>query len=154
MTETIDSPSTDTGFPSPSMPQRVMVRGYRTHQAGAHAVERLVRDVGIPRDRITLIARDPRWEDDRDRLGEMQTGARIGAVLGALYCLVFYLIGIGEDGASALLPVMAAALAGAIGGAAIAAVTRSDRDMTLRIAHYDVLVDEGAAGMAREALTR
>ncbi len=154
MTQTIDRPSTDTGFPSPSMPQRVMVRGYRTHHAGARAIERLVREVGIPRDRVTLIARDPTWDDGRDRLREMQTGARIGAVLGALCGLALYLMGIVEDGASALLPIIAAALAGTIGGAVIAAVTRSDRDMKLRISHYDVLVDEDVAGIAREALTR
>ena len=154
MTQTIDRPSTDAGFPSPPMPQRVMIRGYRTHHAGTQAIEQLVREVGIPRDRITLIARDPTWEDDRDRLGEMQTGARIGALLGALCGLALYLVGVVEDGASVLLPIMAAALAGTIGGAAIAAVTQSDRDMTLRIAHYDVLVDDDVAGIAREALRR
>jgi hypothetical protein len=152
MAQTIDKPSTDTGFPSPPMPQRLMVRGYRTHHAGTQAVERLVREVGIPRDRITLIARDPTWEDDLDRLGDMQTGARVGALLGALCGLALYLIGVVEDSASALLSVMAAALAGTIGGAAIAAVTRSDRAMTLRIDHYDVLVDDDVAGIAREAL--
>ena len=152
MSQTLDTPTTiDSGFPSPRMPQRVMVRAYRTLEGAERAVELLVEDLRIPRDRITVVARNPR-RGDRDLVGTVYFAARVGALLGALCGLSLYLLDI-TQGESALLPIVAAALAGTIAGAALALGVRVEPDNTLRFSHYDVLVDEEVAADAREALT-
>jgi hypothetical protein len=151
-TATNDAPA-DPGFPSPQMPHRVMVRGYRTLGAGMRAIERLRTEVGIPRDHVTLVARDPHWVDDRDLGGRLRLGSRAGALLGALCGLVLYVLGIVQDDVTVLLPVMVGAIVGAIASAAYVLVAGAGRGGQLRISHYDVLVDDEDAAVARETLT-
>lgn len=163
MPSTIDTPLSSTpadGFASPSMPQRVMVRAYRSFEGGARAVERLVREEGIPRERVTLVARGLKWVQQRDASSAMVAGAQTGAIAGAACGLGLYVLGLIAASFGALIPIAAAAAVGAIAGLAIGALAhrrasdRPDGTGSLGVEHYDVLVDEEVAPAAREALTR
>jgi len=163
MSSTIETPVTGApadDFASPSMPQRVMVRAYRSFEGGTGAVERLVREEGIPRERVTLVARGLRWVQRGDASSAMVTGAQTGALAGAACGLGLYLLGLIAASFGAVIPIAAAAGVGAIAGLAIGGIAhrratdRPDGSGRLGVDHYDVLVDEEVAPAAREALTR
>lgn len=138
------------GFPSPRMPQRVMVRAYRTYDAGAHAVERLERECGIAAARVTLVARG--LEPSAVEAGDLIiVGGRRGSIIGAACALVLVLVGFMAADVGVVIPLLTGALFGAMAGAAVRLVDRSDRGIAAT--HYDVLVDEEVAAEARRELT-
>ncbi len=138
------------GFPSPRMPQRVMVRAYRTYEAGARAIERLEHECGISAARVTLVARGlrPSVVDATECIAE---GGRRGSIVGAVCALVLVLSGVVAADGGVAVPLLAGVLFGALTGAAVRVVDR--RDCGVAAAHYDVLVDEEFAAEARRALT-
>jgi hypothetical protein len=163
MQTAIDTPMTTApadGFASPGMPQRVMVRAYRSFESGTRAVDRLVREEGIPRERVTLVARGLKWVQRGDASSAMIAGAKAGTIAGAACGLALYLLGLIDPGFGALIPVVAAAAVGAAAGLAIGGVAhrraaeRPDGAGRLGVEHFDVLVDEELAPVARKALTR
>lgn len=138
------------GFPSPSMPHRVMVRAYRSYAAGASAIERLERECGIPDRRVTLVARGLS-PSTADTAACMRSGARRGSIIGAVCALVLVLSGAVAADVGAGLPLLSGAVFGALTGAAVGLVDRFD--CGIAASHYDVLVDEEVAAKARRALT-
>jgi glyceraldehyde-3-phosphate dehydrogenase/erythrose-4-phosphate dehydrogenase len=151
-TDPMTSPRDDLldGFPSPRMPQRVMVRAYRTYAAGARAIERLERECGISAARVTLVARglEPSAVDARACIIE---GGRRGSIIGAVCSLVLVLSGVVAADVGVVLPSVSGVLFGALTGAAVRLF--DGHDCGIAAEHYDVLVDEEVAAQARHALT-
>jgi hypothetical protein len=138
------------GFPSPRMPQRVMVRAYRTYDAGARAIERLERECGISAARVTLVARGLR-PSVVDATECIAAGGRRGSIIGGVCALVLLLSGALAADVDATVAVVSGVLLGAIAGAVVRLV--DSRDCGIAAAHYDVLVDEEVSAEARRALT-
>ncbi len=90
----------------------------------------------------------------------MLSGARTGAIVGAIAGFGLYMLGLAEAGLGVFLPTVFGAALGAIAGATVTTVAhmRAAGDPTsgaagrLEAAQYDVLVDDEVAARAREAL--
>jgi hypothetical protein len=138
------------GFPSPRMPQRVMVRAYRTYDAGVRAIERLEHECGISAARVTLVARGlrPSVINATECITE---GGKRGSIIGAACALALVIFGLVAGDVGVVVPLASGVLFGALAGAALRLV--DGHDCGIAAEHYDVLVDEEVAAEARQALT-
>jgi hypothetical protein len=140
-------------------PARVPVGRFTTYREAKRAVDTL-RVARIPERRITVLGRGLRWNPPITGGRAAQLGTMLGAAVSAVTVLVLW----GTDGLSAGFSWFSAlftalALGGAAGLLLGVAMWRATRDTgqlpetgSADVERYDVLVDRGDAGRARELL--
>ena len=138
---------------------RVPVGRFTTYRDAKRAVDTL-RVARIPERRITVLGRGLRWNPPITGGRAAQLGATLGAVVSAVTVLVFWATDGLSAGFSWVSALVAALAMGAAAGLLLAvAMWRATRDTgkfpetgSADVERYDVLVDRGDAGRARELL--